>query len=77
MAWYKSLSIESIDSWRELCRQFTAHFTASRKHPKTEATLEAISQRKKNEPPREYIDRFNKVAVEVKTDDRMKLYVLD
>jgi hypothetical protein len=29
MSWYKNLPPESIDSWRELCRQFTAHFTAS------------------------------------------------
>ncbi|MCI38942.1 hypothetical protein A2U01_0060171, partial [Trifolium medium] len=41
--------------------------------PKTEATLEAIVQRE-GEPPRTYIERFNKAAVEVKTDDRMKLY---
>jgi hypothetical protein len=35
MTWYKNLPLESIDSWTELCRQFTAHFTASRRHPKT------------------------------------------
>ncbi|MCI60461.1 hypothetical protein A2U01_0081717, partial [Trifolium medium] len=41
MAWYKSLPPGSIDSWPELCRLFTAHFTASRRQPKTEAALEA------------------------------------
>jgi hypothetical protein len=29
ISWYKNLPPESIDSWRELSRQFTAHFTAS------------------------------------------------
>ncbi|MCI19071.1 hypothetical protein A2U01_0040226, partial [Trifolium medium] len=28
MAWYKSFSPGSIDSWTELCRLFSAHFTA-------------------------------------------------
>ncbi|MCI40797.1 hypothetical protein A2U01_0062030, partial [Trifolium medium] len=70
MAWYMSLPPVSIDSWPELCRLFTAHFTASHRHPKTEAALEAIVQRK-GEPLRAYLERFNKAAVEVKTDDRM------
>ncbi|MCI29012.1 hypothetical protein A2U01_0050216 [Trifolium medium] len=42
----------------------------------TEVALEAIVQ-KEGEPLRAYLKRFNKVAVEVKTDDRMKLYLLD
>ncbi|MCI47957.1 hypothetical protein A2U01_0069199, partial [Trifolium medium] len=37
MTWYKSLPPGSIDSWTELCRLFTTHFTASRRQPKTEA----------------------------------------
>ncbi|MCH83027.1 hypothetical protein A2U01_0003841 [Trifolium medium] len=41
---YKSLPPGSIDSSRGHCHQFTAHFTASRRQPKTEATLEAIVQ---------------------------------
>ncbi|MCI67955.1 hypothetical protein A2U01_0089214, partial [Trifolium medium] len=49
------------------------HFTASRRQPKTEAALEAIVQ-KEGETPRAYLDRFNKAAVEVKTEDRMKLF---
>ncbi|CAJ2633414.1 unnamed protein product [Trifolium pratense] len=44
MAWYKSLAPGSIDSWSDLCARFRAHFTSSRRHPKTEATLEAIIQ---------------------------------
>ncbi|GAU44271.1 hypothetical protein TSUD_133170 [Trifolium subterraneum] len=41
MAWYRSLPQGSITSWKDLCKQFTSHFTASKKHPKTEANLEA------------------------------------
>ncbi|PNX82188.1 hypothetical protein L195_g038216 [Trifolium pratense] len=37
MAGYKRFPPGSIDSWTELCCLFTAHFTASRRHPRTEA----------------------------------------
>ncbi|CAJ2661849.1 unnamed protein product [Trifolium pratense] len=67
MAWYKSLAPGSIDSWSDLCARFRAHFTSSRRHPKTEATLEAIIQGE-NEPLRAYLERFNKAAVEVKDE---------
>jgi hypothetical protein len=73
MSWYKNLPPEFIDSWRELCRQFTAHFTASWRQPNT---IEAILQRG-NEPLRDYIEMFNRAAVELRTDDQMKLYLLD
>ncbi|GAU10226.1 hypothetical protein TSUD_421500, partial [Trifolium subterraneum] len=63
-AWYKSLPQGSITSWKDLCKQFTSHFTASRKHPKTEANLEAVRQGP-NETLRSYIERFNKEAVQV------------
>jgi hypothetical protein len=76
LTWYKGLPPQSIDSWTELCRQFTAHFTASRKHPLTVAALEAIVQRD-DEPLRDYIDRFNKIAVQVRVEDKMKLYLMD
>ncbi|CAJ2659659.1 unnamed protein product [Trifolium pratense] len=72
MAWYKSLAPGSIDSWSDLCARFRAHFTSSRRHPKTEATLEAIIQGE-NEPLRAYLERFNKAAVEVKVEEGMKL----
>ncbi|CAJ2677123.1 unnamed protein product [Trifolium pratense] len=67
MAWYKSLAPGSVDSWSDLCARFRAHFTSSRRHPKTEATLEAIIQGE-NEPLRAYLERFNKAAVEVKDE---------
>ncbi|MCI49111.1 hypothetical protein A2U01_0070354, partial [Trifolium medium] len=44
--------------------------------PKTEATLEAITQGK-DESLRSYIERFNKEAVQVKTTDKMKKYLLE
>ena len=58
MSWYKNLAPESITSWRNLKAQFARHFTASRRHPKSEATLEGIVQGK-DEPLRAYIERFN------------------
>ncbi|KAK2409752.1 hypothetical protein QL285_045156 [Trifolium repens] len=76
LTWYKGLPPQSINSWTELCRQFTAHFTASRKHPLTVSALEAIVQRD-DEPLRDYIDGFNKIAVQVRVEDKMKLYLMD
>ncbi|GAU32517.1 hypothetical protein TSUD_317240 [Trifolium subterraneum] len=75
MAWYISLPQGSITSWKDLCKQFTSHFTASRKHPKTEANLEAVRQGP-NETLRSYIERFNKEAVQVDVTDDMKKYLM-
>lgn len=33
MTWYKSLKRESIESWKELCKQFTTHFIPSWRKP--------------------------------------------
>ncbi|XP_058752427.1 uncharacterized protein LOC131625598 [Vicia villosa] len=63
MTWYKSLPDESIKSWKGLGRLFSRHFTAFRRHPKSEASLEAIIQGK-YEPFRAYIERFDKEAVQ-------------
>ncbi|GAU46629.1 hypothetical protein TSUD_284770 [Trifolium subterraneum] len=52
-----------------------AHFTTSRRHPKTVASLKAIVQGPE-ESLRSYIERFNKVSVEVEVTDKMKLYLL-
>ncbi|PNX57312.1 hypothetical protein L195_g058632 [Trifolium pratense] len=51
------------------------HFTASRKQPKTEAVLDAIFQGD-NESLHNFIERFNKEAVQVDTTDDMKKYRL-
>ncbi|MCI11223.1 hypothetical protein A2U01_0032323 [Trifolium medium] len=76
MTWYKNLAPGSIDSWSDLCARFRAHFTSSKHHPKTEATLELIVQGD-TESLRSYLERFTKAAVEVKTEESMKLYLLD
>lgn len=76
MTWYKSLSDESITSWKGLNRHFSRHFTASRKHPRSEVSLEAIIQGK-YESLRAYIERFNKEAVKVTTTAGMKKYLLE
>ncbi|GAU35136.1 hypothetical protein TSUD_394620 [Trifolium subterraneum] len=74
--WWRILPSGSIDSWEELCRMFTAHFTTSRRHPKTVASLKEIIQGPE-ESLRSYIERFNKVSVEVEATDKMKLYLLE
>jgi len=72
ITWFKNLKRNSIDSWSDLCYQFTTHFTASRTQPKTVASLEAIVQGK-SEPLRDYIERFNKEAAQVRVaDENMK-----
>ncbi|GAU41925.1 hypothetical protein TSUD_25660 [Trifolium subterraneum] len=75
MAWYRSLPQGSITSWKDLCKQFTSHFTASRKHPNTEANLEAVRQGP-NETLRSYIERFNKEVVQFDVTDDMKKYLM-
>jgi hypothetical protein len=76
VTWFKNLRRNSINSWNDLCHEFTTHFTASRTQPKTVASLEAIVQGR-NEPLRDYIERFNKEAVQVRgADETMKQYLI-
>jgi hypothetical protein len=42
ITWFKNLRRNSIDSWCDLCDEFTTHFTTSRTQPKMVASLEAI-----------------------------------
>ncbi|XP_058785358.1 uncharacterized protein LOC131660196 [Vicia villosa] len=76
ITWYKSLPYESITSWKVLGKLFSMHFTASRRHPKSEASLKAIIQGK-DESLRAYIERFNKEAVQVSTTAHMKKFLLE
>jgi len=64
MVWFKVLRDNSIDSWEELCSEFTSHFTARRKRPETTTALNAIIQDKK-ETLREYVECFTRAGVEV------------
>jgi hypothetical protein len=43
---FKNLRRNSIDSWSDLCYEFTTYFTAPRTQPKSMASLEAIVQGK-------------------------------
>ncbi|XP_058786210.1 uncharacterized protein LOC131660868 [Vicia villosa] len=76
LTWYKSLPDESITSWKVLGKFFSRHFTASRRHPKSEASLEAIIQGK-DESFRAYIERFNKEAMQVSAIAHMKKLLLE
>ncbi|XP_058761739.1 uncharacterized protein LOC131635149 [Vicia villosa] len=76
MTWYKSLPNESITLWKVLEKLFSRHFTASRRHPRSEASLEAIIQGK-DESLRAYIERFNKEVVQVSTTVHMKKFLLE
>ncbi|KAK2376303.1 hypothetical protein QL285_077105 [Trifolium repens] len=75
LTWYTSLPPRSVFSWQDFMDQFKHNFTASRKQPKTVATLEAIFQGPK-ETLRAYIERFNREAVQVEEPDDMKRYLL-
>jgi len=76
VTWFKNLRRNFIDSWSDLCHEFTTHFTASRTQPKTVASLEAIVQGK-SKPLRDYIERFNKEAVQLRgVEDSMKQYLI-
>ncbi|KAK2437304.1 hypothetical protein QL285_022212 [Trifolium repens] len=75
LTWYTSLPPQSVFSWQDFMDQFKHNFTASRKQPKTVATLEAIFQGPK-ETQRAYIERFNREAVQVEAPDDMKRYLL-
>ncbi|KAK2403502.1 hypothetical protein QL285_052932 [Trifolium repens] len=72
---YTSLPPRFVFSWHDFSDQFKQNFTASWKQPKTVATLEAIFQGPKKSL-RAYIERFNREAVQVKTTDEMKRYLL-
>jgi len=76
VTWFKNLRRNSIDSWSDLCHEFTTRFTESRMQPKTVASLEDIVQGK-SESLRDYIERFNKEVVQVRgADETMKQYLI-
>ncbi|MCI45778.1 hypothetical protein A2U01_0067017, partial [Trifolium medium] len=77
MTWFKGLEDNSIDSWRELCRAFSSHFTARKRQPKTMASLSNIVQGKE-ESLRDYIERFTREAIEIKgAHDMLKCYIFE
>ncbi|MCI41201.1 hypothetical protein A2U01_0062434, partial [Trifolium medium] len=77
MTWFKGLEDDSIDSWRELCRAFSSHFTARKCQPKTMASLSNIILGKE-ESLRDYIERFTRDAIEIKgAHDMLKCYIFE
>ena len=76
MTGYKILPFESIISLKQLGNIFSRHFSASRQHPKSEASLEPIIQGR-DESLCAYDDRFNKESVQVSMTDAMKNYLLE
>lgn len=75
--WFKGLQDNSINSWGELCSEFTSKFTARRKWPKIMAVLTAIVQDKK-ETLGEYMERFTRSGVEVQgATDGLKCFIFE
>lgn len=65
LEWFTELVPNTISSWDQLARVFSARFTASRVKPKSHAVLKAIRQ-EENETLHEYVKRFNKEAANVR-----------
>jgi len=64
MTWFTGIHDNSIDSWGELCSEFTSHFTARRKGSRTMSALNDVVLDKK-ETLREYVERFTQEGVKV------------
>jgi hypothetical protein len=59
-SWLMNLSEGTLDSWSELCRQFTANFESAYTQPGNETDLHAVQQRP-GESLRSFIQRFSQV----------------
>jgi hypothetical protein len=59
-SWLMNLLEGTIDSWSELCHQFTANFESAYARPGNETDLHAIQQRP-GESLRTFIQRFSQV----------------
>lgn len=72
---FKNLKPHSISSWGKLCEKFRSHFTTSRLQSKFVDSLGAIQN--PGEPLRDYIERFNKEAIQVQSMNKeMKMHLL-
>ncbi|XP_020206963.1 uncharacterized protein LOC109791999 [Cajanus cajan] len=65
LSWFPRLPPNSIDSFNTLSSQFTIQFAKSRPHNLTSLSLISLRQDKK-ESLRTFMDRFNKVALEIR-----------
>ena len=69
--WFKRLTPNSINTFKELSAQFTSHFIGGHRYKKSTACLMSIKQRE-NETLRSYITRFNKEAFSIdEADDKI------
>ncbi|XP_020230340.1 uncharacterized protein LOC109816958 [Cajanus cajan] len=65
LSWFTRLPPNSIDSFNTLSSQFTIQFATSRPHSLMSLSLVGLRQDKK-ESLRSFMDRFNKVALEIR-----------
>ncbi|XP_020238110.1 uncharacterized protein LOC109817306 [Cajanus cajan] len=64
LSWFTKLPSSSIDSFNELSSQFTLQFATSKPYKTTSLALAGVRQEKK-ESLRNFMDRFNKIAMEI------------
>ena len=69
--WFSKLTLNSINTFKELSAQFTSHFIGGHRYEKSTACLMSIKQRE-DETLRSYITRFNKEALSIdEADDKI------
>ena len=69
--WFSHLTPNSINTFKELSAQFTAHFIGGHRYKKSTAYLMSIRQRE-DETLRFYISHFNKEALSIdEADDKI------
>ena len=69
--WFSRLTLNSINTFKELNAQFTSHFIGGHRYKKSTACLMSIKQRE-DETLRSYITRFNKEALSInEADDKI------
>ena len=66
--WFNRLTPNSINTFKELSAQFTAHFIGGHRYKKSTACLVSIKQRE-DETLKSYITRFNKEALSIDEAD--------
>ena len=69
--WFSRLTLNSINTFKELSAQFTSHFIGGHRYKRSTTCLMSIKQRE-DETLRSYITRFNKEALSIdEADDKI------
>ena len=69
--WFNRLTLNSINTFKELGAQFTSHFIGGHRYKRSTTCLMSIKQRE-DETLRSYITRFNKEALSIdEADDKI------